>query len=98
MDAFISGILTTLKEQGGRAVRVFPPDAGVLISFAERLSNEVVSETYPPGVCLPLTFIESGGGIYRLVAYSSTGDFERSISQSNRCKLPRGLAHSRRRY
>lgn len=43
MDAFITSVLAILKEQGSRAVRVFPPDAGVLISFAERLSNEVVS-------------------------------------------------------
>ena len=42
MDAFIANILDILKEQGRRAVRVFPPDAGVLISFAERLANEVV--------------------------------------------------------
>ena len=45
MDAFISSVLTILKDQGGRAVRVFPPDAGVLVSFAERLTNEVVSSS-----------------------------------------------------
>ena len=43
MDAFIASILEILQEQGGRVVRVFPPDAGVLISFSERLANEVVS-------------------------------------------------------
>ena len=43
MDAFITSILAILREQGGRAVRVFPPEAGVLIAFAERLTNEVVS-------------------------------------------------------
>ncbi|KIP09764.1 hypothetical protein PHLGIDRAFT_126067 [Phlebiopsis gigantea 11061_1 CR5-6] len=44
MDAFITTILATLREQGGRAVRVFPPDAAVLLSFSERLANEVVGE------------------------------------------------------
>ncbi|EKM56816.1 uncharacterized protein PHACADRAFT_118808 [Phanerochaete carnosa HHB-10118-sp] len=44
MDAFIANAMRVLKEQGGRAVRVFPPDAGVLISFSERLANEVVGE------------------------------------------------------
>lgn len=42
MDAFMAGILSVLKESGGRAVRVFPPQANVLLSFAERLANEVV--------------------------------------------------------
>ena len=52
MDAFITSILGTLQEQGGRAIRVFPPDAGVLISFSERLANEVVSNS--AYVCLDL--------------------------------------------
>lgn len=43
MDTFITNALRVLKEQGGRAVRVFPPDAGVVILFSERLANEVVS-------------------------------------------------------
>lgn len=42
MDAFIAKILAVLREYGGRAVRVFPPEAGVLLSFAERIANEVV--------------------------------------------------------
>ena len=42
MDAFMTKMLSTLKEHGGRAVRVFPPDANVLISFSERVANEVV--------------------------------------------------------
>lgn len=49
MDAFISSILAILREQGGRAVKVFPPDAGVLVSFSERLSNEVV-RTFAPAI------------------------------------------------
>ena len=43
MDAFITNILAILREHGGRAIRVFPPDSVVLLSFSERLANEVVS-------------------------------------------------------
>ena len=42
MDAFISHILSILKENGIRAVRVFPPEANVLLSFSERVAMEVV--------------------------------------------------------
>ena len=43
MDEFIADILGALQEHGSRAVRVFPPEANVLLSFADRLANEVVS-------------------------------------------------------
>ena len=43
MDEFMAEILAALQEHGSRAVRVFPPDANVLVSFADRLANEVVS-------------------------------------------------------
>lgn len=43
MDSFITAILVILREEGSRAVRVFPPDAKVLVSFAERVANDVVS-------------------------------------------------------
>ncbi|KAI0342549.1 hypothetical protein BDW22DRAFT_1407606 [Trametopsis cervina] len=44
MDVFITAILAVLQEQGSRAVRVFPPDAHVLVSFADRVACEVVGE------------------------------------------------------
>ncbi|KAH9889572.1 exocyst complex component Sec10-like protein [Cubamyces lactineus] len=44
MDEFIAEILAALQEHGSRAVRVFPPEANVLLSFADRLANEVVGE------------------------------------------------------
>ncbi|RDX42287.1 hypothetical protein OH76DRAFT_135417 [Lentinus brumalis] len=44
MDGFMAEILAALQEHGSRAVRVFPPDANVLISFSDRLANEVVGE------------------------------------------------------
>ncbi|KAI0323382.1 hypothetical protein GY45DRAFT_1264660 [Cubamyces sp. BRFM 1775] len=44
MDEFIADILGALQEHGSRAVRVFPPEANVLLSFADRLANEVVGE------------------------------------------------------
>ena len=46
MDAFMSSVNAVLKEQGSRAVRVFPPEANVPVSFADRLANEVVRTTY----------------------------------------------------
>ncbi|KAI0701854.1 exocyst complex component Sec10-like protein [Cytidiella melzeri] len=44
MDTFITAVLALIQEQGSRAVRVFPPDAYVLLSFAERVAAEVVGE------------------------------------------------------
>ena len=46
MDDFMTDILAALEEHGSRAIRVFPVEANVLLSFADRLANEVVSE--PP--------------------------------------------------
>ncbi|KAH9986298.1 exocyst complex component Sec10-domain-containing protein [Russula vinacea] len=48
MDAFMGFVLDALREQGSRAVRVFPPAAGVLVSFADRIAMEVVSEYVTP--------------------------------------------------
>jgi hypothetical protein len=42
MDEFMAGVINALEEHGKRAVLVFPPAAGVLIDFAERVANEVV--------------------------------------------------------
>ena len=42
MDKFMAHVIGSVKEHGRRAVRVFPPDAGVLIAFADRLASEVV--------------------------------------------------------
>ncbi|KAH7929274.1 hypothetical protein BV22DRAFT_1144106 [Leucogyrophana mollusca] len=44
MDAFMAHVLAALEEHGSRAVRVFPPAAGVLIAFADRVAVEVVGE------------------------------------------------------
>ncbi|PFH53495.1 hypothetical protein AMATHDRAFT_73316 [Amanita thiersii Skay4041] len=44
MDEFMSAVLTSIEEHGSRAVRVFPPASQVLVSFAERLANDVVGE------------------------------------------------------
>jgi recyclin-1 len=54
MDAFLSYVLGALREHGSRAVRVFPPQAGVLGMFAERVGGEVVST-----VSLPLISIST---------------------------------------
>ncbi|TCD69786.1 F-box protein: endocytic membrane traffic, recycling ReCYcling 1 [Steccherinum ochraceum] len=48
MDAFMSHVLDALREHGTRAVRVFPPEANVLLSFSDRLANEVVAEYLSP--------------------------------------------------
>ena len=42
MDVFMGFVLDALREHGSRAVRVFPPAAGVLLSFADRIATEVV--------------------------------------------------------
>ncbi|KAG6897148.1 hypothetical protein C0992_003806, partial [Termitomyces sp. T32_za158] len=44
MDEFMGGVLKAIDEHGSRAVRVFPPAAQVLVSFAERVANDVVGE------------------------------------------------------
>jgi hypothetical protein len=50
MDAFMGFVLDALREHGSRAVRVFPPAAGVLVSFADRIATEVV-RCYPSCLC-----------------------------------------------
>ncbi|KAJ7366617.1 exocyst complex component Sec10-like protein [Mycena albidolilacea] len=44
MDEFMASILAAITEHGSRAVRVFPPASDVLISFCDRVANEVVAE------------------------------------------------------
>lgn len=44
MDEFMSLVLKAISEHGSRAVRVFPPEAGVLISFSDRVASDVVGE------------------------------------------------------
>ncbi|OSX58161.1 hypothetical protein POSPLADRAFT_1185030 [Postia placenta MAD-698-R-SB12] len=48
MDTFMGTVLSALKEHGSRAVRVFPPETNVLISFADRLASDVVGEYVSP--------------------------------------------------
>ncbi|KZP28233.1 hypothetical protein FIBSPDRAFT_947817 [Athelia psychrophila] len=47
-DRFLAHVLGALREHGARAVRVFPPRAGVLLAFAERLAGDVVAEYVTP--------------------------------------------------
>ena len=42
MDRFMEHVLDALRNDGQVAVRVFPATSFVVISFAERLANEVV--------------------------------------------------------
>ncbi|KIK80994.1 hypothetical protein PAXRUDRAFT_833174 [Paxillus rubicundulus Ve08.2h10] len=44
MDEFISHLITAIEDDGARATRVFPPEAGVLLAFAERIASDVMSE------------------------------------------------------
>ncbi|KAK7047579.1 F-box protein: endocytic membrane traffic, recycling ReCYcling 1 [Paramarasmius palmivorus] len=44
MDEFMGTIRGAIVEHGSVAVRVFPPDSGVLVMFADRVANEVVGE------------------------------------------------------
>ncbi|OJT02921.1 hypothetical protein TRAPUB_6519 [Trametes pubescens] len=44
MDEFMVELLRALEEYGSRVVRVFPPDANVLVAFSDHFANEVVGE------------------------------------------------------
>ena len=46
MDEFMAQILDAIHEHGSRAVRIFPPPAQVLVSFADRLANDVVRHIF----------------------------------------------------
>lgn len=48
MEEFINHILSALAENGSRALRVFPADSRVLLSFADRLAVDVVAEYIRP--------------------------------------------------
>lgn len=74
MDTFITAVLAILQEQGSRAVRVFPPDAKVLLSFAERMANEVVSIMLLLMLlfsCALLTKVHLGRRIYLVITHAS---------------------------
>ena len=43
MDDFMNHVVDALTKYGAQAVRVFPPGSRVLLLFADRLANEVVS-------------------------------------------------------
>lgn len=44
MDAFITHVLETFRIDAERATRVFPPEAKVILSFCDRVANDVVGE------------------------------------------------------
>ncbi|EPQ50311.1 hypothetical protein GLOTRDRAFT_50733 [Gloeophyllum trabeum ATCC 11539] len=44
MDILMTNVLEALRDHGARAVRVFPPESNVLLSFADRIAVEVVCE------------------------------------------------------
>ncbi|KAF5347124.1 hypothetical protein D9756_010941 [Leucocoprinus leucothites] len=48
MDKFMSQILKAISEHGSHAIRIFPPPAQVLITFADQIANEVVGEYITP--------------------------------------------------
>jgi hypothetical protein len=43
MDAFISHVLEAFRLDAETAAKVFPPSARVLLSFCDRVANDVVS-------------------------------------------------------
>jgi hypothetical protein len=57
MDEFMFVVINAIIEHGSRAVRVFPPESGVLIAFADRIAGEVV-RTYCTDLLRP-PFIKS---------------------------------------
>jgi len=49
MDAFISHVLEAFRADAETAAQVFPPSARVLLSFCDRVANDVVSKL-PPAI------------------------------------------------
>ena len=46
MDDFMNHVLNAIRADGEIAMRVFPPESYVLLSFADRVATEVVSSPY----------------------------------------------------
>jgi recyclin-1 len=42
MDAYMRFVLSVVQREGTTIARVFPPDADVLIDFADRIASDVV--------------------------------------------------------
>ena len=42
MDAFVAHVLETFRQDAETAVRVFPAQAGVVLSFCDRVVTDVV--------------------------------------------------------
>lgn len=92
MDGFMTHVLAALEEHGSRAVRVFPPPAGVLLAFAERLANDVV-RIYHCMISVPLANqCHLGRRIHLPSPQSSSGGVTRSLPQGYSSELPRSLA------
>ena len=47
MDAFISHVLEAFRADAETAAQVFPPSARVLLSFCDRVANDVVNPLSP---------------------------------------------------
>lgn len=52
MDDFMNHVVDSLMKYGAQAVRVFPRESRVLVAFADRLANDVVSRNSIPFLVL----------------------------------------------
>ena len=66
MDAFVSRVLATLHEDGKTAIKVFPSEAGVLLTYTERVAGDVVclKASLAVGSFVCLTILYRSANIY----------------------------------
>lgn len=78
MDGFMTEILSALREDGEKAVKVFPPSTHVLLSFSERLAVEVVCPDFGSVfyVVIDYSLSHLGRRVCIIVTYARTGDLE----------------------
>ncbi|PWN50612.1 hypothetical protein IE53DRAFT_343779 [Violaceomyces palustris] len=48
MDAFMSEVVKSVREEGSLIARIFPPEQDVLLAFADRVASDVISEYIAP--------------------------------------------------
>lgn len=94
MDSFMEWVLRAISEHGARAVRIFPPPSQVLLSFADRIANEVVSAHILFLLVQP-SELDIGWGICHIAPLESTRIVYRYLSQVGRCIVPRILEDGR---
>lgn len=95
MDSFMEHVLQALRNDGTIAVGVFPPISYAVLSYADRLAQEVVS-THFAVVCARAKALLSGRRIHHAAPHQGARDLERGVLTSNRCGFQSVMAHGGR--